>query len=274
MTTDYLYTGQRQESEVGLYYYVARWYDPAIGRFIQADSVVPNPGRAVGWDRYSYTYNNPIKYNDPSGHTPLLDGILGDWPPQPVPTPPPPPTPGKSSSEPSNSHNDDIQDNGGGSVPVPVPEAPYSEPDSCVGLPYPCSDIDFYTDITQEYDVIPIQGDLAELVMKGSYNINPGAIFGEPDEFYSNFLWEIDEVLLTSQLEIDYVVAAAFFKETITKTTMAETPNGPVIVSTSKKEKTWFYVKTIVTGLFANYSNGNKSNLFSVAPQFRQRIID
>ena len=38
MTTDYLYTGQRQEAEVGLYYYVARWYDPAIGRFVQADS--------------------------------------------------------------------------------------------------------------------------------------------------------------------------------------------------------------------------------------------
>ncbi len=52
MTTDYLYTGQREESEVGLYYYVARWYDPAIGRFIQADSVVPNPGSAVGFDRY------------------------------------------------------------------------------------------------------------------------------------------------------------------------------------------------------------------------------
>ena len=48
MTTDYLYTGQRQESEVGLYYYVARWYDPAIGRFVQADSVVPNPGSARG----------------------------------------------------------------------------------------------------------------------------------------------------------------------------------------------------------------------------------
>ncbi len=48
MTTDYLYTGQREEAEVGLYYYVARWYDPAIGRFIQADSIVPNPGSAVG----------------------------------------------------------------------------------------------------------------------------------------------------------------------------------------------------------------------------------
>ena len=74
MTTDYLYTGQREEAEVGLYYYVARWYDPAIGRFIQADSVVPNPGSAVGFDRYSYAYNNPVIFSDPSGHVPCMDG--------------------------------------------------------------------------------------------------------------------------------------------------------------------------------------------------------
>ena len=74
MTTDYLYTGQREEAEIGLYYYVARWYDPAIGRFVQADSVVPNPGSAKSWDRYAYTYNNPIKYNDPTGHCPWCIG--------------------------------------------------------------------------------------------------------------------------------------------------------------------------------------------------------
>ncbi len=39
--TTYHFTGQRLESELGLYYYGARWYDPTAGRFIQADSVVP-----------------------------------------------------------------------------------------------------------------------------------------------------------------------------------------------------------------------------------------
>jgi len=68
LTTDYLYTGQREEAEIGLYYYVARWYDPAIGRFVQADSVVPDPGSALGFDRYAYVNNNPLKYVDPSGH--------------------------------------------------------------------------------------------------------------------------------------------------------------------------------------------------------------
>jgi len=70
LTTDYLYTGQRQEAEIGLYYYVARWYDPAIGRFIQADSVVPDAASALGFDRYAYVNNNPLKYVDPSGHCP------------------------------------------------------------------------------------------------------------------------------------------------------------------------------------------------------------
>ena len=75
LTTDYLYTGQRQEAEIGLYYFVARWYDPAIGRFIQADSIVPNPMSAKGFDRYAYSYNNPLNYIDPDGHIPaLLDG--------------------------------------------------------------------------------------------------------------------------------------------------------------------------------------------------------
>jgi RHS repeat-associated protein len=64
------YTGQRQEAELGLYYYVARWYDPAIGRFIQADTIIPNPASAKAFDRYAYAYNNPLYYTDPSGHDP------------------------------------------------------------------------------------------------------------------------------------------------------------------------------------------------------------
>jgi RHS repeat-associated protein len=39
--TTFRYTGQREESALGLYYYGARWYDPALGRFIQADTLVP-----------------------------------------------------------------------------------------------------------------------------------------------------------------------------------------------------------------------------------------
>jgi RHS repeat-associated protein len=39
--TDYTYTGQRSEMDgFGLMYYNARWYDPALGRFAQADTIV------------------------------------------------------------------------------------------------------------------------------------------------------------------------------------------------------------------------------------------
>ena len=66
--TDNRYTGQRQEAEIGLYYYVARWYDPVIGHFLQADTIVPEPGSSLSLNRFAYTLYNPIKYTDPSGH--------------------------------------------------------------------------------------------------------------------------------------------------------------------------------------------------------------
>jgi len=65
---DYRYTGQLEQAELGLYYYVARWYDPIIAHFAQADTIVPSPGNAVAYDRYAYVINNPILLNDPSGH--------------------------------------------------------------------------------------------------------------------------------------------------------------------------------------------------------------
>jgi len=43
LPTDRLYTGQRWEQGFGLYDYHARYYDPALGRFISADTVVPQP---------------------------------------------------------------------------------------------------------------------------------------------------------------------------------------------------------------------------------------
>jgi hypothetical protein len=61
-----------------LYDYVARRYDPALGRFIQADTIVPEPGNPQSLNRYTYVYNNPLTYTDPSGHcTPLIFGAAG-----------------------------------------------------------------------------------------------------------------------------------------------------------------------------------------------------
>ena len=66
--TSFHFTGQRLESGIGLYFYGARWFDPAAGRFVQPDTIIPGAGNSQSWDRYAYTLNNPIRYKDPSGH--------------------------------------------------------------------------------------------------------------------------------------------------------------------------------------------------------------
>jgi len=66
--TQYGFTGQREEADIGLYFYNARWYDAELRRFVQADSIVPEPGNPQSLNRYSYVYNNPLRYIDPSGH--------------------------------------------------------------------------------------------------------------------------------------------------------------------------------------------------------------
>ena len=70
MPTKYQYTGQYSYvSDFGLHFYNARWYDSALGRFAQADTIIPEQTQGVqAWDRYAYTNNNPVRYTDPSGH--------------------------------------------------------------------------------------------------------------------------------------------------------------------------------------------------------------
>ena len=65
---NFFYTGKRLDKDTGLYYYGARYYDPVLGRFIQPDTIVPDPFNPQSLNRYSYTDNNPINYTDPTGH--------------------------------------------------------------------------------------------------------------------------------------------------------------------------------------------------------------
>ncbi|MEW6085786.1 MAG: RHS repeat-associated core domain-containing protein [Chloroflexota bacterium] len=68
--TDFTYTGQRKldDGMGGIMDYKARFYSPALMRFLQPDSVLPDPSNPQNFNRYSYARNNPILYNDPSGH--------------------------------------------------------------------------------------------------------------------------------------------------------------------------------------------------------------
>ncbi len=45
----------------------ARYYDPVIGRFLSNDPVGFAEGGVGYFNRYAYTFNNPISYTDPTG---------------------------------------------------------------------------------------------------------------------------------------------------------------------------------------------------------------
>lgn len=72
------YTAREYDKESSLYYYRARYYEPALGQFLTAD---PDPGKlsipASFLSGYIYSQNNPIRYTDPSGESIFDD--LGKW---------------------------------------------------------------------------------------------------------------------------------------------------------------------------------------------------
>ncbi|TRX42156.1 RHS repeat-associated core domain-containing protein [Flavobacterium restrictum] len=61
------YTGHEHLQSVGLIHMNARLYDPKLHRFLQPDNYVQDPSNTQNYNRYGYCWNNPLKYNDPSG---------------------------------------------------------------------------------------------------------------------------------------------------------------------------------------------------------------
>jgi RHS repeat-associated protein len=59
----FAYTGQRLDAQTGLYYYRARMYSPALGRFLQPDPI----GYASGANLYAYVNDDPLNLVDPNG---------------------------------------------------------------------------------------------------------------------------------------------------------------------------------------------------------------
>jgi RHS repeat-associated protein len=64
---NYKFTGYERDSETGLDYAFARYYDSRLGRFLSADPLASNPTSPQSLNRYAYTMNNPNNLVDPLG---------------------------------------------------------------------------------------------------------------------------------------------------------------------------------------------------------------
>ncbi len=71
LTNPFQYSGREFDSETGIYYYRSRYYDPGSGRFLGEDPV----GFLTGPNFYTYVWNQPLMYSDPTGRNPLV-GVL------------------------------------------------------------------------------------------------------------------------------------------------------------------------------------------------------
>jgi RHS repeat-associated protein len=63
------FTGQEFDSDADIHYYVGRYYDQNLGRFVSSDPYVQDPDDPQNLNRYSYVINNPQAYIDPSGYS-------------------------------------------------------------------------------------------------------------------------------------------------------------------------------------------------------------
>ena len=71
------YRGYYYDEETGFYYLQSRYYDPEIGRFINADGMVQTPtGTLQSTNMYAYCENNPVSFGDSTG---IWKQVSGGW---------------------------------------------------------------------------------------------------------------------------------------------------------------------------------------------------
>ncbi len=71
------FTGHEHLDAFALINMNGRVYDPLLGRFLSPDNYVQMPDYTQGLNRYTYGYNNPMVYTDPSGDNPLALLAIG-----------------------------------------------------------------------------------------------------------------------------------------------------------------------------------------------------
>lgn len=77
--THHGFTGHELMEEVGLINMNGRIYDPALARFMSADPNIQAPGNGQNFNRYSYVFNNPLSYTDPTGYWSLIGSLQSAW---------------------------------------------------------------------------------------------------------------------------------------------------------------------------------------------------
>ena len=61
------YRGYYYDEETKFYYLQSRYYNPEVGRFLNADGMLNGNGDVLGYNMFAYCGNNPVNYSDPSG---------------------------------------------------------------------------------------------------------------------------------------------------------------------------------------------------------------
>ena len=70
------YRGYYYDTETGFYYLQSRYYDPTIGRFINADTFVSTGQEFLGYNMFAYCLNNPVNKCDQTGKSAIAIGLF------------------------------------------------------------------------------------------------------------------------------------------------------------------------------------------------------
>ena len=70
------YRGYYYDTETGFYYLQSRYYDPTIGRFINADTFASTGQEFLGYNMFAYCLNNPVNKCDQTGKSAIAIGLF------------------------------------------------------------------------------------------------------------------------------------------------------------------------------------------------------
>jgi RHS repeat-associated protein len=75
LQSDYLYTGEQWDADLGMYFLRARYLNTNTGRFHTQDSYEGRNGEPLTLHKYLYANGNPAMFTDPSGNMSLMEGV-------------------------------------------------------------------------------------------------------------------------------------------------------------------------------------------------------